>query len=192
MDLFTPLAFYAAFGAGIGTQDDPTQHIPAGVAYEQHDRDSAVQGLLGVRAGHLGLELGAVRLPEFHRHAHSSRGEFTADITQDITAKAYFARAVAFGPEVWRVTPFVSLGMASVHASNHEYGYYVQCGRKSDQDYAGGASQRSLIAGIGAQVRVTDHLFGRLEYAHIPHGTTEMHMGNREYSYTTLSLGWRF
>ncbi len=145
---------------------------------------------LGLRYKYVAVEAGAISLPKYHSYVEAYNPNRSA--TQDITARAVFARALVYGPHLWAIQPYGFLGVARVHGENHEQGQCATCGAGYVPDWHNQTSATVPYYGVGLSVPFAERLEARAEFGLMPHAVDSFWTGRRDYRLATVGVLYKF
>lgn len=200
-----PLPAYVVFvglaaGAGQTVTDDVGVH--PSVQVDRHQASVVGQAFVGLRvpAWQVAIEAGLLELPDYYCRAQVAdypsykgipAGSYpqSADITQQISARAGYLRLNVYGPQLWRVTPYGFAGRAWVRSHNIESGAY----NGTDPAYFEiGLSKTALYVGGGLELRLAERWSARAEVGVLPAATESYWTGTRDITIGTVGVVYAF
>lgn len=199
MDL-TALFVYAGIGLGAGETVAPVPDVPA-----TRDTTSAVAAaFVGARTRHVGLEAGLLSLPRYrcaasvsdypaYKLAHTGEvvdSPASAEGTQEITSRAAYVRLNVYGPELWKLTPYVFYGQAWVRSTNVEHAVYTDPDETAHFEI--GLNKRAHYYGGGVEAALSARWAVRVEAGTIPSATQSYWTGDRDVWMGTVNAVLRF
>lgn len=188
---------YMGAGFGYGQTGESTAAKFNAQPYNRSEQDvqSVTAGMyVGYRRGSVGLEAGALRLPEYRGTFYTSdypaykglpAGTYpqTASAVQAINASSVYARVNLYGPESW-VTPYVFGGLSYTESRNRESAVYngTDHAEHSDVTY-----MKRPIFGAGLMKGPM-----RVEYIRINRATDSQHTLRRDVQMVLVSAQVKF
>lgn len=196
------LSFEAGVGLGYGQTKDPNTVPPGNINQEVSNKSGVLQAYALARNSWVGAEVGFLNLPKYSARvwtdnypaykgiAAADSAVQTADVTQDISARALYKRLNAYLPGILGVEPYGFYGKAKVTSKNHEHGVYN--GGAEHADYRETLTKDAPYFGGGINYPIGKNMNLRAEVGKIRNGTSSYHTGNRDLTFGILGLGARF
>jgi hypothetical protein len=194
---FSALDLYAGGSVGIGSSRMHSTHDPALEARiypyaVKYPTSVFGQAYAGVGWRFLAIEGGWLTLPHYHGYAVGTNPPRSG--SQDIDGQAIFGRLLVRTPPSWTwwARPYLFAGAAQVWSQNHEVGSCPTCGAGYIPDFRISFHATRPYFGGGVDVPLISHLSARAELGIIPDAVDSFWTGDRDYTFGSIGLMWRF
>jgi hypothetical protein len=195
-------ALTLSIGLGLGAGSTAAPYPSSGLSGSRDTSSVVASAFAGVRSRHVGLEGGFLLLPTYHSdvtvpdypaYRMANFGDLvdtpsSAATTQSITSRAGYLRLSAYGPELWRMVPYLFFGRAWVRTTNIEHAVYTGPDETADLQIT--FNQTTRYMGAGLEAVLPRHWSVRIEAGYIPDAVRSYWTNHRDVRVGTFSASW--